>query len=266
MPRRRAPPKNPDPESESEVEIESESESEEIVSDVESEEIVSDVESEEIVSDVESDVEEEEESAPPPKKGKKAVPAKKAAPAKGPVKSKAKKDGGSEDNEDEEPGKRYFKIIVDSIETENSPPVPIGTGKDELSPNGGRYTGKNPMQAAKKAFTRISRVAAPGGECTYIFTIVETTKTSSKKEFKYIGIRKELDEPQEVKKIDKKSETESVYEIRFSSEVKSYKPDKKAPAKKAPAKKAPAKKAPAKKAPAKKAPARSTTRGRAKAK
>jgi len=253
MPRRRAPPKNPELESESEEEIEIESEEEsESEEEIESEEIASDS-SEEIVSDGEV-----EEPSPKPKKGKKAAPAKKAAPPakkaappKGKAKSKAKKNDDAED-EDEEPGKRYFKILVDSIIGEDAPPVPIGKEKDELSSNGGRYTGKNPMQAAKKAFTRICRVAASGGECTYVFTIIETTQKSAKKEFTYIGVRKELDVPQKVQKGD------TNYEIKFSSEVKSYKPEKDTLAKAAPSKKTPAKKA---------APAKSgTKRGRNKAK
>ena len=211
-----------------------------------------------------------EEEAPPPKtkKGRgraAAKPKAKAAPkaraaakpkasaGRGKAKSKAK---ASASDEDDEPGKRYFKILVDSIQPESgSPTVTIGDGKDELSSNGGRYTGKNPMQAAKKAFTRICRVAADGGECTYVFSVQETTQSSAKKVFTYRGVRKELDEPQEVTK------GETSYSIRFNSEVRSYKPDGKKSASKSPAKKAAAK--PKAKASAKKSAA---GRGRAAAK
>jgi hypothetical protein len=134
-------------------------------------------------------------------------------------KNEPKTTGAKKNTEDEEePGKRYFKILVDSILPENnSPKVPVGDGKNELTSNGGRYTGKNPMQAAKKAFTRICRVATDGGECTYIFSIQETTQSSAKKVFPYRGIRKELSVPQEVTKGD------TSYFIKFSSEVSSYK-------------------------------------------
>ncbi len=304
MPRRRTPPKNPDPESESEEEIVSEESEEEIASE---EDNPSEISAEEIISS-DSDVdikEEEEEEEPQPKKTKKAAPAKKASPAKkvaapakkeapakkaaapakkeapakkvSPSKGKAKpnatkKAGVDNENNDEEPGKRYFKILVSSIEgEEGSPPVPIGKKRDELSSGGGRYTGKNPMQAAKKAFTRICRVATNGGECAYVFTIAETTQKSAKKEFRYIGARKELDEPKTVEKGDKS------YDIRFSSEVKSYKAEKdvksakakpveeaKAKSKAAPKAKAKSKAAPKAKIPAK--PSSGRGRGTAKAK
>ncbi|MDX1471795.1 MAG: hypothetical protein R3213_09890 [Flavobacteriaceae bacterium] len=117
--------------------------------------------------------------------------------------------------EDDDAGRRYFKILIESIKPEtNSPPVQ----EDKLSASGGRYTGKNPMQAAKKAFTRICRVSVGGGECTYIFSIQETTQSSAKKVFTYRGVRRELDTPQKVTKGDVS------YSIRFNSEVRSYKP------------------------------------------
>lgn len=188
-----------------------------------------------------------------------AKPAVKKTAAKKPAaKPKATTRRKKADDDDEEPGKRYFKILVDSINPESgSPTVPIGDAKDELSSNGGRYTGKNPMQAAKKAFTRICRVAADGGECTYVFSVQETTQSSAKKVFTYRGVRKELDEPQEVTK------GETSYSIRFNSEVRSYKPGgtkSKSPVK---AKKTPAKKPAAKaKAPVKKASPVKKTAGR----
>lgn len=129
-----------------------------------------------------------------------------------------------------EAGKRFFKILADSIESKGSPAIDATA----LSSNGGRYTGNNPMQAAKKAFTRISRAGAPGGECTYVFKIQETTQGSAKKIFEYEGIREELEKPQPIKKGD------TEYFIRFRSRVRSYK--RNAPTKKAAPKKGAAKK------------------------
>ena len=248
------PPQREDVESEEELLEEVEEIPEDVESDEEVEEIPEDVESdEEILSEVSGEGasdDESDEEAPPPTKTKRSL--KKAAsdepkPKKAPTRRQKK---NSSDDEAEEPGKRYFKILVESISAQGeSPNVPIGDDKKELSSNGGRYTGKNPMQAAKKAFTRICRAAADGGECEYIFSMQETTQTSAKKVFTYRGKREELDEPQQIVKGGGEP-----YNIRFMSKVWSYKDDSKAPAKKAPAKKAPAKRAPAKKAPTKKAP------------
>ena len=129
-----------------------------------------------------------------------------------------------------EAGKRYFKILAKSIESKGSPAIK----PDALSSGGGRYTGNNPMQAAKKAFTRISRAGAPGGECSYVFKIQETTQGSAKKIFEYEGIREELAKPQAIKKGD------TEYFIRFHSKVRSYK--RNTSAKKATSKKATSKK------------------------
>ena len=196
-------------------------------------------------------------TAPAKRTPAKSAPRKTPATKRTPRKTPAAKSGSDDDNQ--EPGKRYFKILVSSIIPENKSP---NVQDDDISSGGGRYTGKNPMQAAKKAFTRICRVATAGGECTYIFSIQETTQTSSKKSFTYRGVRTELEKPQEVKKGD------TTYLIRFNSEVRSHKPDgvKKTPAtKKTPAKaSAPSS---AKKTPAK-APAKSSTpsvRGRPRA-
>lgn len=141
--------------------------------------------------------------------------AKKASP---PKKEKAEA-ASSEDEEDEERGSgyRYFKILATRIIPQNSSPQ-IAT--DHLSLKGGRFKGRNPMQAAKKAFTKICNIAAKSGyegDCSYIFTIQETSQKSNKKEFTYQGERHRLPVPQ---KIIKEGNT---YEVKFGGNVKSYK-------------------------------------------
>ena len=121
--------------------------------------------------------------------------------------------------EQEDPGKRYFKILIESIRPEKGSPK---VAPEDLSANGGRYAGKNPMQAAKKAFTRISKAGKKKGTCAYVFSIQETTQGSAKKVFTYRGERRQLEKPQAITKGD------TQYFIRFSSEVRSYKPGGKA--------------------------------------
>nr|QBK86622.1 MAG: non-histone chromosomal protein [Marseillevirus LCMAC102] len=119
--------------------------------------------------------------------------------------------------ETQESDKRYFKILIDRIAPENnSPPV----SSDVLSSGGGRYTGRNPMQAAKKAFTRICRAASSDGAdlFSYTFAMQETTQSSAKKVFAYRGIREALDKPQKVTK------GTTNYDVCFTSQVRSYKP------------------------------------------
>jgi len=213
----------------SEVEEESEEAEEESEEEDENEE-VEEAEPEEAE---ESEEEESEEEAPPPKKK---APRKKAPAKKAPAKKKAAAPAKKVDP------KRHFKILLDTIKPDSDKTLEPQLQKP------GRYAGKNPMQAAKKAFTRICRSTGEKGEAVYIFSIQEMTQGSAKKVFTYRGTRKKLEKPQEITKGD------TSYNVHYSSDVKSYKPDKvtKAPAKKAATKKAPAKKAPAKKAPAKK--------------
>ncbi len=152
----------------------------------------------------------DEEEAEPPKP----KPASKKPASKKPASKKVtKKPVSKKVTEPQEPGRRYFKILTGSIKPEKSPKVDPAS----LSSGGGRYTGNNPMQAAKKAFTRISRAACKDGECTYIFSIQETTQGSAKKIFQYRGVREELDEPTMIKKGD------TEYPIKFKSAVRSYK-------------------------------------------
>lgn len=182
-----------------------------------------------------------------------ATPAKKTAPKKkagttttAAPKKKAEvvKKPASSDEEEEDAGEggvRFFKILIDRIQPQNGCPA---ISPDSLSLKGGRFKGRNPMQAAKKAFTGICNAASKSGyegKCTYIYTIQETTQGSAKKEFSYHGERYKLDVPQLVKK----HETE--YLVKFSGNVKSYKiPEESAPKKAETPKKANAKATPAK--------------------
>jgi hypothetical protein len=160
----------------------------------------------------------EEEEPEPVKK----APAKKKAPPKKPVKKApvSKKASTKTTEEGDKPGTRYFRINLDSIKAEdNSPNVQL----EDLSKGGGRYTGRNPMQAAKKAFTRIAKAGDDKknkSECAYIFSIQETTQGSTKKVFVYRGTRRALETPQVVKKGD------TTYNIYFDSDVRAYKPNK----------------------------------------
>ena len=161
---------------------------------------------EEVMSEEE---EVQEPETPKVKKSKAQATKSKKAPAK-----KSKTEDSDEVENEGGNGKRFFKILLDKVEPQgNSPPV----NEKILNNGGGRYTGKNPMQAAKKAFTRICRNCSPDKGCSYVFVIQETTGNSAKKSFVYRGVRKELDEPEEVKKGD------TTYLIRFSCEVKSHK-------------------------------------------
>jgi hypothetical protein len=73
------------------------------------------------------------------------------------------------------------------------------------------------MQAAKKAFRQIAK--ASGKEsCTFVFTIVESTRGSGGKEFTYSGSRILLDKPTTITK-----DGHSI-NIKYETVVKSYKP------------------------------------------
>lgn len=59
----------------------------------------------------------------------------------------------------------------------------------------GRYKGRAPVDAAKKAFNELCRVKRIRGVCTMIITVRETTQGSSKKLFTYKLMRHKLKEP-----------------------------------------------------------------------
>jgi hypothetical protein len=111
---------------------------------------------------------------------------------------------------------RTFRLLYDRI-------VPKLTAKQiELLPaKGGRYCGKNPLQALKKAFNRISKILEiaemdiTGAETTQGFN---RKKNGDRKEFSYRCRRIELDEPRVV---TAKDGTDRSYSHR--SEVKAIK-------------------------------------------
>lgn len=59
----------------------------------------------------------------------------------------------------------------------------------------GRYKGRAPVDAAKKAFNELCRVKKVRGVCTMIITVRETTQGSNKKLFTYKLMRHKLKEP-----------------------------------------------------------------------
>ena len=59
----------------------------------------------------------------------------------------------------------------------------------------GRYLGRNPAAAAKKAFNNFCRQKKIRGVCTLIVTVRETTQGSKNKDFSYKLHRKKLAKP-----------------------------------------------------------------------
>jgi hypothetical protein len=145
----------------------------------------------------------------------------KKAPKKEKLAAEVEKGDGVEKKQ-----KRQFKILVDTIEPKVDPKTAKG-GKG-LSENGGKYTGSNPLQAAKKAFTGICRRYGNGkeGECKFHFSLQEITEGSKKSTFTYDGVRKRLVEPQIIKKEGKS------YPVYFKPHVTASKPLSKKKAKK----------------------------------
>lgn len=107
---------------------------------------------------------------------KKAVKAKKATKVVKPVK---KVTGGAKT----ESKNRYFKVVVDGGEAF------------------GRFSGSKPKQAANKALTSLLRKRKENKKNTNVklhYSIVECTRGSKRKEYKYVGNRKKLDNPVKV--------------------------------------------------------------------
>ena len=69
--------------------------------------------------------------------------------------------------------------------------------RDKVLPKGyiGNYLGSTPMQAARKALTKICQLTNIKGRCSYYIVLRETTQGSSKKVFIYKVRREKLDEP-----------------------------------------------------------------------
>lgn len=115
--------------------------------------------------------------------------------------------------------KRSFKLIPEDVRF-NSKCRP---NTEELKE--GRYLGKSPLQAAKKAFTQICRTKAlkPTHKCEVVFSIRETTRDGKTqgKVFVYKGIREKEVPPKEI--IKETLLGPKVYYIQFKNTITSYK-------------------------------------------
>lgn len=153
-----------------------------------------------------------EEVAPPVKS--KAQP-KPKTPAKPKVQPPAEE---VEEVEEPKTKQRTFKLLVDSVKP------PIDPAK--FSDKGGRYSGRAPGQACKKAFTQIVRKCYDKKPCEFDFTIREMTAGSDHKEFSYHGKRSVLATPRVVSRKDKKNGKEVTYTVEFETTIKSLKEGK----------------------------------------
>jgi hypothetical protein len=111
-----------------------------------------------------------------------------------------------------------FRMVVDEVET-------IFDKKNEH--NGGRYIGKAPKQAGKKAVRQIIKNIETDTGFKFpdnkevAFTIRETTqgrrlKSGLYREFNYVGMRKKLDTPKEVGRALPKNYDKSKYPVEKS--------------------------------------------------
>lgn len=64
----------------------------------------------------------------------------------------------------------------------------------EIDVKGGRYTGKSPYAVAAKA-ARVLFKQAKATKREIRFTLKETTRDSSEKTFRYIGVKEQLNKP-----------------------------------------------------------------------
>lgn len=125
--------------------------------------------------------------------------------------AKAQKVAAGNDEEIEEPGKRYFKCIMINGEGEA-----VATG---------RYSGKKPKQAASKACTRLYEEQKEAGLLPekIVFGMHESTRASKKKKkYFYVGRRVELEEPEEVEidKIDPKTNKKMIIKYYYNNDVR----------------------------------------------
>jgi len=86
----------------------------------------------------------------------------------------------------------------------------ISIGDEEITSS--VYTGKRPAQAALKSFNWYCRRSGQKA-CEKKFIIKELTKEKDGKEFQYLGVRKQLDTPKEIKRNDK------VYTVQYTTTV-----------------------------------------------
>jgi hypothetical protein len=162
------------------------------------------------------------------KKSKKASPKEQEddeTPSKDPAvdapKSSSEGSEGESSSEEEPAGKsatpkRTFTLVPESIMNASSGSVDVDTST--LPKNKGKYKGKTPMQAAKKAFSTIrKRCGEKDTSCSFIFSIQEITPNSKKSTFTYIGQKQKLEEPHTIHKKGKQ------YDVNFSTSIKAYK-------------------------------------------
>jgi hypothetical protein len=110
--------------------------------------------------------------------------------------------------DDQVPGKRYFKCIM--------------IGVDGSAVSNGRYSGKKPKQAASKACTRLYDDMKKSGQAPeqIIFGMHECTRANKKKKkYFYVGKRIALEQPEEVT-IKKNDGKEMVIQYHFNNDVR----------------------------------------------
>lgn len=84
----------------------------------------------------------------------------------------------------------------------------------------GSYTGNNPAQATKKAFSKLCDVKRVRGACSLYVSVRETTREApKKKEFVYKLTRSKLDKPISIRN----------YEVKYTTSIKSAKKMPKCP-------------------------------------
>ena len=83
---------------------------------------------------------------------------------------------------------------------------------------GGRYISQKPADAARKAFSELCRTKRIKGVCTLYLEIMETTKGSKNKTYKYKAKRNKLSEPMIMRE-----GTENEYVIEYKPHVQSLK-------------------------------------------
>lgn len=158
-------------------------------------------------------------AAPAAAAPKKTAPKTPAAKATTPKATKAKK----EETVAEEPSAvtkaaanlRTFSVQMDTVDVQDGPEF----NADEFSKGGGLYKAKDPRSAACRAFTKLCRSVGSPDSFRCVFSIKETTTGSKGRVYTYVGTRSLLDEPKEMKKGD------TSFTIRFSNDVKAYKPE-----------------------------------------
>lgn len=186
---------------------------------------VSDVESEDEEVQEEDDNEEEEvpddeEETPSSSSGKRQRSQKPRTPEKAKRQTKMA-----------EKGKKSYRLISDSIQPLGDTPPFEESMTRTLTKNGSgqytilnltknRFTGKNPIPAAKKVASKINKCYNPDNEISFTFSIKETTQGSKNDVYHYVCEMKKLNKPKTIVKGD------TEYIIRFDPKIRAYKPSK----------------------------------------